>query len=149
MNHRIPATVSLAVLLTLAPLLACAQQAAPATATSYPEWDKLSAAQHELLIAPLRERWNANPEERPRLLERAQRWQQMPKAQRMRAREGLQRWDAMSPQQREQARALFHALRGMDKDARRAFLDQWQQMSPQQRADWAKAHPAPPRPDGP
>lgn len=139
MNRTIQAAV---LALALSPALALAQQAAP----PYPEWDKLSPAQRETLIAPLRDRWNGNPAERARMLERAQRWQQMPPAQRDRARSGIERWEGMSPEQREQARAVFHAVRTMDKDARRAFMDQWQQMTPQQRADWAKAHPAPARP---
>ncbi len=141
-------TQTLVLALALAPALALAQQAAPPAASAYPEWDKLSPAQRETLVAPLRDRWNGNPDERARMLERAQRWQQMAPAQRDRARSGAERWEAMTPEQRAQARAVFHAVRGMDKDARRAFMDQWQQMSPQQRADWAKAHPAPAHPDG-
>lgn len=141
-------TQTLVLALALSPALALAQQATPAAAPSYPEWDKLSQAQRDALIAPLRDRWDANPRERARMFERAQRWQQMAPAQRDRARSGAERWEAMTPEQREQARAVFHAVRGMDKEARRAFMDQWQQMSPQQRADWARTHPAPARPDG-
>ncbi|MFN3311001.1 MAG: DUF3106 domain-containing protein, partial [Thermomonas sp.] len=138
-------TQTLALALALSPALALAQQAIAPAASAYPEWDKLSPAQRETLVAPLRDRWNGNPDERARMLERAQRWQKMAPAQRDRARSGAERWEAMTPEQREQARAVFHAVRGMDKEARRAFMDQWQQMTPQQRADWAKAHPAPAR----
>ncbi|MCL6620117.1 MAG: DUF3106 domain-containing protein [Thermomonas hydrothermalis] len=137
-------TVSL-LALVLSPALAWAQQASP----QYPEWDKLSPAQREVLLAPLRDRWNSNPDERARMFERAQRWQQMPAEQRQRAREGLRRWEQMPEDQRQQARALFHAVRGMDPQARRAFLQQWQQMTPQQRADWMRTHPAPPPPTPP
>lgn len=44
-------TVSL-LALVLSPALAWAQQASP----QYPEWDKLSPAQREVLLAPLRDR---------------------------------------------------------------------------------------------
>jgi hypothetical protein len=133
--------------LMLLPGLALAQTAAPSTAPSspatYPDWEHLTPAQRDVLIAPLRDRWDTNPGERSRMFERAQRWQQLPPEQRKRAHDGIQRWDAMTPMQREQARALFHALRGMSKDERRAFLQQWQTMTPQERADWARTHPAP------
>ena len=49
----------------------------------------------------------------------------------------------MTPEQRSEARALFHAMRGMDKDQRKAFMAQWRQKTPQQKTDWLKAHPAP------
>lgn len=127
--------------LVLWPAFAFAQ-AQPAGA-QYPDWDRLTPAQRATLVAPLRDRWNSNPDERARMLERAQRWETMPPTQRDRARHGAQRWEEMSPEQREQARALFHAIRGMDKGSRANFLAQWRQMNPQQRADWTKAHPAP------
>jgi len=127
-----------------APTLALAQDAKPDT---LPAWDQLTPAQRELLIAPVRDRWNREPERRPQLLEFAKRWQSMPPPQRDRARHGMQRWEAMTPEQRDQARALFHAMRGMDKDARRAFMDKWRQMTPQQQADWVRTHPAPARGD--
>lgn len=127
-----------------APILALAQDAKPDT---LPAWDQLTPAQRELLIAPVRDRWNREPERRPQLLEFAKRWQSMPPPQRDRARHGMQRWEAMTPEQRDQARALFHAMRGMDKDARRAFMDKWRQMTPQQQADWVRTHPAPARGD--
>ena len=127
-----------------APTLALAQDAKPDT---LPAWDQLTPAQRELLIAPVRDRWNSEPERRPQLLEFAKRWQSMPPPQRDRARHGMQRWETMTPEQRDQARALFHAMRGMDKDARRAFMDKWRQMTPQQQADWVRTHPAPARGD--
>ena len=83
-------------------------QAQPAT-TQYPEWDQLTPEQRDALITPLRERWNGNPDERPQMIERAQRWKTMPRDQRDRARHGMQRWEHMSPEQRTEARALFHA----------------------------------------
>ena len=134
--------IRLAVLvLALLPALAFAQQ--QSTTTQYPEWDQLSQAQRDAIIAPLRERWNANPGERAKMVERANRWQAMPRDQRDRARHGMQRWEGMTPEQRDQARALFHAVRGLDKEARGEFMGKWRQMTPQQRTDWVKAHPAP------
>ena len=135
---------SVFLLATLAPLLAMAQTATPAAA-ALPEWDQLSPAQREALVAPLRERWNREPAERARMLERAQRWQAMPAGQRERARHGMHRWEGMRPEKRAQARALFHAMRGMDEAQRKAFLGKWRQMTPQQRIDWVSAHPAPDR----
>jgi len=129
--------------LALFPALAFAQQSQPAV--HYPEWDQLTPAQREALIAPLRERWNSNAGERARMIERAQRWKSMPRDQRERARHGMQRWEHMSPEKRGEARALFHAMRGMDRDQRKAFLADWRLKTPQQRADWLKAHPAPQR----
>lgn len=138
MNRTIrPAVLALA----LWPAFAFAQ----AQSAQYPEWDRLTPAQRDALIAPLRERWNSNPDERARMVERAQRWQSMPRDQRDRARHGVQRWEHMSPEKRGEARALFHAMHGMDAEQRKAFLAQWRQKTPQQRADWLKAHPAPER----
>ena len=140
MNRMIRLTV---LALALLPALAFAQ-ASPA-AMQYPEWDKLTPAQREALVAPLRERWNSNPDERARMIERAQRWKTMPRDQRDHARHGMQRWEDMSPEQRVEARALFHAMRGMEKEQRKAFLADWRKKTPQQRAEWLKAHPAPER----
>ena len=119
-------------------------QAQPA-ATQYPEWDQLTPEQRDALITPLRERWNGNPDERPQMIERAQRWKTMPRDQRDRARHGMQRWEHMSPEQRTEARALFHAMRGMDKEQRKTFLADWRLKTPQQKSEWLKAHPAPER----
>ena len=69
------------------------------------------------------------------MLERARRWQAMPPQERARARAGIERWEHMQAHQREEARALFHYLRDLPREQRRAFLEQWLQ-----------AHPAPPRP---
>ena len=134
-------------LLTLSLLIACAltpalaQSAAPAQ--TLPEWDQLTPAQRELLIAPTRDRWNREPERRQQFMEFAQRWRSLPTDQRRNARRGMQRWESMTPQQRDEARAVFHATRSMDRDARRSFMENWRNMTPQQRADWVKAHPAP------
>ena len=130
--------------LLLAPLLAAAQDT-PASRTPLPEWDQLTSAQRDELIAPLRDRWDSNPDERTRLAERARRWKAMPTDTRQRAHHGMQRWEKMSPEQRQHAKSLFHAMRGMDKAERNAFLAKWHAMTPQQRNDWVAAHPAPER----
>ncbi|MGV8942689.1 DUF3106 domain-containing protein [Thermomonas sp.] len=134
----------LALVLLLAPVFAMAQ-VKPAPATPLPEWDQLTSAQRDELIAPLRDRWNSSPEDRTRLVERARRWNAMPPDTRERAHHGMQRWEKMSPEQRQHAQALFHAMRTLDKDERTAFLAKWHAMTPQQRNDWVAAHPAPER----
>ena len=140
MNRTIRLTV---LALSLWPAFAFGQSAT--VAMQYPEWDQLTPTQRDALIAPLRERWNRNPDERARMAERAQRWTSMPREQRDRAGHGMQRWEHMSPEQRSEARALFHAMRGMDKEQRKAFMAQWRQKTPQQKTAWLKAHPAPER----
>ncbi len=135
----------LAAALTFAPVA----QAQDAQATPLPDWEQLTPAQRDLLIAPIRDRWNREPGHRQQYLDYAKRWKDMPQPQRDRARKGMERWEQMSPAQREEARALFHATRAMDKNTRHAFMEKWRQMSPQQRADWIKAHPAPPAPGRP
>lgn len=138
----------LALVLMFAPAFAMAQ-VKPVPATPLPEWDQLTSAQRDELIAPLRDRWNRSPEDRARLFERAHRWQTMPRDTRERAHHGMQRWEKMSPEQRRHAQALFHALRKLDKAERTAFLAKWHAMTPQQRNDWVVAHPAPERRSGP
>ena len=140
MNRTIRLTV---LALSLWPAFAYAQSST--VATQYPEWDQLSPAQRDALVAPLRERWNRNPDERARMAERAQRWKSMPRDQRERAGHGMQRWELMTPEQRSEARALFHAMRGMDKPQRKTFMAQWRQKTPQQKTEWLKSHPAPER----
>ena len=102
MKTLIPGSLLLGLLLLAGQALAQSQPA-----TSLPDWDKLTPQQREALIAPVRERWNGEPEERSRMLERAQRWKSMTPEQRGRARKGLHRFEQMNPQQREEARALF------------------------------------------
>lgn len=118
--------------------------AAPVFAASapLPSWEQLSAAQREQLIAPIRERWNAEPERRQQLLERARRWQQMTPDQRRRAHRGMKRWEHLSAEQRTQARALFVRMRSLDPEARVAFKAKWRAMTPEQQAAWLEANPA-------
>lgn len=128
----------LPMLLAAAPALAAAPQALPA-------WDQLSADQREQLIAPTRERWNAEPEKRAELLERAQRWQQMTPEQRKHAHRGVKRWRHMSDEQRTEARALYARMRGLEEAERKALKAKWRAMTPKQRKTWVEANPAPER----
>ncbi|HVI60309.1 MAG TPA: DUF3106 domain-containing protein [Luteimonas sp.] len=117
------------------------QEAQPAAAASLPAWDQLTPAQREMLVAPVRERWNDNPGARARMYEHARRWQTMTPEQRKRARHGMQRWRHMDPEQRAQARALFDRMRGMTPEQRQVLRDQWKAMTPQQRREWVERNP--------
>lgn len=118
----------------------------PATATgaSMPAWEQLTPAQRDLLVAPIRERWNSNPDERGRMYRHAERWQQMTPDQRARAHHGMHRWEHMDPQKREEMRALFQKMRTMTPEQRHALRDQWHAMTPEQRAAWMEANPPTP-----
>ncbi len=124
---------------------ASAQSTAPAPATpALPEWDKLTPAQRETVLAPLREHWNdAAPDERARMFGHAQRWQQMSPQQREHAHDGMRRFEHLSPEQREAARALFFKMRGMPPEQRKQLIDQWKAMTPQQRQQWLQQNPPP------
>lgn len=124
------------------------QPALAADPSTLPEWDQLTAAQREQLVAPIRQRWNAQPAERAQLLERAVRWQQMTPDQRRHAHRGMNRWEHMSPEQRAEARALYGSMRSLEPAERAAFKAKWRAMSPEQKSAWLKAHPAPPKSRG-
>lgn len=130
--------LALALLLAgLSPAIASDQD----TATPLPTWDRLTPAQRETLIAPLRERWNAEPESRQRLLDHASRWKAMTPEQRKRARHGMKRWESMSPEQREQMRALYQHMRQLPPAERDALRKQFRAMTPEQRREWVRRHP--------
>jgi len=125
-------------------------QSAPAQAL--PEWDKLTPQQREALISPMRDRWNADPSERPRMLERAQRWRDMTPEQRRQARKGMRRFEGMKPHQRDEARALYERMKGLPPEQRDKLRDEWKAMTPEQRREWMQKNapreprvPAPPR----
>jgi len=125
--------------------LALATLAGPAVAQStdapLPEWDQLTAAQREALVAPVRARWNNEPEKRARMLRHAERWQQMTPEERERAHHGMKRWRDMSPERREEARALYHRMRHMPEEERRALRERWKEMTPEQRREWLERNP--------
>jgi len=89
--------IGISSILLLALLCAAPAFAQRATPDAHPAWEQLSAAERDLLTAPIRERWNSNPGERARMLEHAQRWQAMTPEQRKRAHHGMKRWSHMDP----------------------------------------------------
>ena len=109
-------------------------------AATLPAWDQLTTEQREALIAPVRERWDAAPQDRARILEHARRWQSMPAEERERARRGVRRFEDMDPQQRRQARVIFMHTRGMNAEESRAFRERWSKMTPEQRQQWLQEH---------
>ena len=121
-----------------------AAQDAPKAATP-PAWDQLDSVERDLLIAPVRERWNSNPAERARMLEHARRWQAMTPEQRERAHHGMKRWSHMDPEKRAEARALYGKMRHMTPEQRKALREQWHAMTPEQRKAWIEANPPQPR----
>lgn len=131
----------LLVLLCAAP--AFAQNAAqPVT---QPAWEQLSAAERDMLIAPVRERWNSNPAQRTRMMEHAHRWRTLTPEQRQRAHHGMKRWSHMSPGKRDRARALHGKMRDMSPEQRKALREQLKAMTPEQRKAWMQANAPQPR----
>lgn len=136
-----------AVALCAASTIAGAQDNAPRQAqasvarSGLPAWEQLAPAQRELLIAPLRERWDANPDERARMYGHAERWRSMTPEQRARARRGLGHWEHMDPARRREMRALFEKMRAMSPEQRKALRDQWHGMTQAQRNAWVEANP--------
>ena len=114
--------------------------------TALPDWDRLTPAQQAALVAPLRQRWDDNPAERAKMLERAERWRTMTPEQRRRARHGVERWKKMDAGKREEMRALHGALRDLPEGERDALRERWKKMTPEQRRAWVEAHPAPDAP---
>lgn len=135
-------------MLLCAALLACAgiasaqtpPPAARETQNAPPEWDRLSPAQREAIIAVMRERWDSNPRERARMLQHAERWRQMSPEQRRSAQHGQRRWQQMSPEQRRQARAAFEQGRGLPPAERAALREKLKAMTPDERREWLRAH---------
>ena len=149
MNRLIRMSLALAMLAGTAPLTAFAAPPPPPSdgdadaGPPLPDWEHLSAQQRELLIAPMRQRWNDAPQQRRRMLEHAQRWQTMTPEQRERARKGARRYEDMSPQQREEARVLFARMRALPPEQRKALRDRWEAMTQAQRDAWIKANAGP------
>lgn len=122
-------------------------QSAPAP-QALPEWSKLTPQQREALIAPVRERWDADPGERARMLEHAKRWKTMSPEERKQARKGMRRFEGMNPQQREEARVLFVRMKDLTPQQREQLRDDWKKMTPEQRRNWVEKNaPREDRPD--
>ena len=109
-------------------------------AQSLPDWDKLTPQQREVLIAPVRDRWNSDPDQRPRMLEHAKRWKDMSPEQRKQAHKGMRRFEHMNPQQREEARALFEQMKKLAPEQRNQLRQDWKAMTPEQRRVWVEKH---------
>jgi hypothetical protein len=109
-------------------------------AATPPAWEQLSAAERDLLVAPVRERWNSNPRQRARMMEHAQRWQALTPEQRQHAHRGMDRWAHMDPAKRAQTRALFGKMRNMTPEQREALRAQLKAMTPEQRKAWVEAN---------
>ena len=120
---------------------AYAQSQRPQTQQSLSDWEALTPAQREVLIAPLRARWNDNPTQRAEMMHRAQHWASMSPTERKLAQRGMHRWEKLSPEQRAEAKELYLRMKTMTPEARRALRDQWHSMTAEQRAAWLKANP--------
>lgn len=133
-------TALLALALCAAPVFAAPP---PSGATpAMPAWEQLTPAQRDQLVAPLRDRWNANPDARGFLWQHAQRWRQMTPEQRANAHNGFRRWEQMPPEKRDAMRALFHRMRDMTPEQRKALRAQWHDMTPEQRRAWVQQNAA-------
>ncbi len=143
-SNRLVAVRFLAMLVLLVsalPTLAAGDQSSNPATVSLPAWEHLTSAQREQLITPIRERWNAEPEKRQRMLDHAQRWHEMTPEQRKRAHHGMQRWQHMNPEQRTQMRALYDRMKSLPPEQRRALKADWRQMTAEQRRAWVQANP--------
>lgn len=139
------AAKTLALLLTLLALGAVAlpawaqrpaRPAAESAGQPLPEWDQLSPAQRDAMIAVLRDRWNADPRGRARMLRHAERWSELTPEQRRGARHGRDRLEQMTPEERAKARAAYERMRAMSPEDRRALRETLRQMTPEERAEW-------------
>ena len=110
--------------------------AAPPAAGTPPAWEQLTPAQREQLIAPLRQRWNSQPQSRARMLQHAQRWQQLAPDQRRHAQRGIQRLERMTPEQRQELRALYQHMQQLPEAERRRLRERLKTMTPEQRRAW-------------
>jgi hypothetical protein len=124
---------------------ALAQPGAETSHPALPAWEQLGAADRNALIAPLRDRWNANPEQRARMMHHARRWQSLTPEQRRHARHGMKRWAHMDPDKRARVRALFGEMRTMTPEQRKALRARWKTMTPEERDAWVEAHRARPK----
>ncbi len=105
-----------------------------------PEWERLSQAQRDAILTVVRERWNANPRDRARMLQHAERWQRMSPEERRSAEQGKRRWQRMSPEQRTQARAAFERGRGTLPAKRAELREKLRAMTPEERREWLRTH---------
>jgi len=105
-----------------------------------PEWDRLSQAQRDALLAMVREQWNSNPQQRARLMRQAEHWRQLTPEQRKRAQQGRHLWQQMSPEERKRARAAFEHSKHLSPEERAALRDKLRAMTPEQRREWLRKY---------
>jgi hypothetical protein len=117
-------------------LLLFGQAMAQSAATPLPEWDKLTPQQREILIAPMRDRWNSDADSRAHMYEHAQRWKSMTPEQRQQARRGMRRFEGMDPHQRQEARAIFLQMEKMTPEQRKQLQEKLKAMTTEQRRAW-------------
>lgn len=125
--------------------MACAQTPPPAASSAQnappvPEWEHLTPAQRDAVMAVVRDRWDANPKQRGHMLQHAERWQRMTPEQRQRAKAGQRRWQQMSPEQRQQARAKFEHGNDLPPEQRAALRERLKAMPQEQRREWIRTH---------
>ena len=153
-------------LLLAAAIFAPAARAQQPAAPALPAWDQLTQAQRDELVAPLRDRWDANPGMRVQMQQHARRWASMSPQQRQMAGRGMQRWGrldpdqrarmkdlfertrGMAPQQRRETMVLFRAMRDMTPEQREALRQRWNAMSADQRRAWMRDNAPPPHRPG-
>lgn len=129
-----------------APLAAPGKQ--PARVEAGPTWSELRASQ-QVALAPLRAHWaQIEPNRKSKWLEVAQRFGNMPPAERQRVQARMAEWAAMSPTERGRARQSFQELRNLRADDRQALWDAYSALPPEQKRELAqRAKPAPRAPE--
>lgn len=116
----------------------------PASTTG-PAWHELPAAQ-QAALAPLKPRWaGIEAERKTKWIAVAQRFPQLPVADRERLQARMAEWAAMAPAERGAARRNFQELRHLPAQDRQALWEAYQSLPDEQRrelADRAKTSPA-------
>ena len=119
---------------------AAAPAASPPSDTALPSWSALPQAEHELLVAPVVERWNqASPAQRQRMLDRARTWGNLNPEQRAMARRGAERYREASVAQRESLRDAWQRIQKMPPAERETAREAWRKMGPRERRAWLDA----------
>ena len=116
-----------------------------ADAPAMPEWDRLTPAQRETLIAVLRDRWNEHPQQRARMLQHAEQWRTMTPDQRRDAQRGRKRFQQMPQEERKRVRQLFEQTQRMSPEDRAALRAKLKAMTPEQRREWFRQQRMAPR----
>ncbi|MGH8849906.1 MAG: DUF3106 domain-containing protein [Casimicrobiaceae bacterium] len=141
-------TVVLAALLLAAACHGTPVLAGPVTLHS-PSWAELSPA-NQAALAPLASQWDQLDGQRKRKwLGIAERYPNMPPAQRQRVQRQMGVWVNLTPDQRRSARERFKSFKQLPPDKRREVREKWQQyqqLPPEKRRELARR--GEPGPDG-